>query len=56
MSITLKLSKDEKDVKVDEKLYGGMIESLLYLTTSRLDIFLNMVYVFGTKLVQESVI
>ncbi|XP_050902851.1 uncharacterized mitochondrial protein AtMg00810-like [Lathyrus oleraceus] len=34
----LKLSKDEKDISVDQSLYRSMIGSLLYLTTSRPDI------------------
>jgi hypothetical protein len=34
----LKLSKDEKGVKVDQSLYRSMIGSLLYLTASRPDI------------------
>jgi len=34
----LKLSKDENGVAVDKSLYRSMIESLLYLTTSRPDI------------------
>lgn len=42
LSTTLKLSKDEKSVEVDEKLYHGMIRSLLYLTTSRHDLYLIM--------------
>ena len=42
MSITCKLDKDEKDKKVDQKLYRGIIGSLLYLTASRLDIMLSI--------------
>ncbi|KAM6544009.1 hypothetical protein CsatB_008456 [Cannabis sativa] len=38
MSTTLKLSKDEQGVKVDQTLYRSMIGSLLYLTASRPDI------------------
>ena len=34
----LKLSKDEKGVSVDQRLYRSMIGSLLYPTTSRPDI------------------
>ncbi|RVX07779.1 Retrovirus-related Pol polyprotein from transposon RE1 [Vitis vinifera] len=34
----LKLSKDESEKRVEETLYRSMIGSLLYLTTSRLDI------------------
>ena len=39
-SPSTKLDKDEKGKKVDEKLYRGMIGSLLYLTASRPDIML----------------
>ncbi|KAL9859088.1 putative RNA-directed DNA polymerase [Arabidopsis thaliana] len=35
MDVTDKLSKDEEGEDVDERVYRGMIESLLYLTTSR---------------------
>ena len=35
MSATCKLHKDEKEKKVDQKTYRGMIGSLLYLTNSR---------------------
>ena len=38
MSTTTKLTKDENNKLVDEKHFRGMIGSLLYLTTSRLDI------------------
>ena len=38
MSSTCKMDKDEKGKKVDQKLYRGIIGSLLYLTTSRPDI------------------
>jgi hypothetical protein len=34
----LKLTKDEKGISVDQSLYRSIIESLLYLTVSRLDI------------------
>ena len=44
MSTTTKLNKDENDKSVDEKRFRGMIISLFYLTTSRLDIM------FGTYL------
>ncbi|KAL9308453.1 putative RNA-directed DNA polymerase [Arabidopsis thaliana] len=37
MSATAKLSADEAGLSVDEKLYRGMIGSLLYLTASRPD-------------------
>src|SRR5262249_43146990 len=38
MSISVKLDKDENGKDVCEKLYRGMIGSLLYLTVSRPDI------------------
>ena len=38
MSSICKLDKDERGKKVVQKLYHGMIGSLLYLTASRLDI------------------
>ncbi|XP_023634325.1 uncharacterized protein LOC111829467 [Capsella rubella] len=42
MSVTDKLSKDEAGEDVDERVYRGMIGSLLYLTTSRPDICLSV--------------
>ena len=38
MSPITKLDKDEKGKDVNQKLYRGMIGSLLYLTTSRPDV------------------
>ncbi|KAI5676253.1 hypothetical protein M9H77_07203 [Catharanthus roseus] len=38
MSLSLKLDKDERGKKVDEKWYRGMFGSLLCLTASRSDI------------------
>ncbi|XVE92674.1 hypothetical protein REPUB_Repub01dG0120000 [Reevesia pubescens] len=38
MSTLTKLNNDEKGNDVNQKLYRGMISSLLYLTASRLDI------------------
>ena len=38
MSTTTKLNKDENGKSVDKKRFRGMIESLLYLTASKLDI------------------
>ena len=35
MSYTCKLDKNEEGKKVDQKLYQGMIGSLIYLTASR---------------------
>ena len=42
MSPTCKLDKDENDKSVNEKLYRGMIDSLLYLTVSRPDILISI--------------
>ena len=42
MNPSLKLDSDPNDKKVDVTLYRGMMGSLLYLTTSRLDIMLNV--------------
>ena len=42
MSPSLKLDSNPNGKKVDVTLYKGMIGSLLYLTTSRLDIMLSM--------------
>ena len=41
MSISKKLDKDENSKSVYEKLYRGMIGSLLYLIVSRLDIMFS---------------
>ena len=38
MSLITKFDKDKKGKDVNQKLYRGMIESLLYLTASRPDI------------------
>ena len=42
MGTTTKLDKDEKGEEVDIKMYRDMIGSLLYLTTSRLDIIFSI--------------
>jgi len=42
MATTTKLDKDEHGKDVEIKLYGSMIESLLYLTTSRSDIMFSV--------------
>ena len=42
MSNTCKLSKDEEGKRVDQKLYRGMIGSLLYLMASRSDIMFSV--------------
>ena len=38
MTTWCKLSKDDESKEVDQKLYRSMIGSLLYVTTSRLDV------------------
>ena len=42
ISSNSKLDNDEKGMSVDQKLYRGMIRSLLYLTTSRPDIIFSV--------------
>ena len=42
MTPSCKLDKDEYGKNVDSKLYRGMIDSLLYLTTSRHDIMFSI--------------
>ena len=42
MHPTCTLSKEDQGSKVDQKLYRGMIGSLLYLTASRPDILFNV--------------
>ena len=42
MSTSTKLDKDESGIAIDEKLYRGMIRSLLYLTASRPDIMYSV--------------
>ena len=42
MSPTCRLDKDESGKSVNEKLYRGMIGSLLYLTASRPDILFSI--------------
>ena len=42
MCPTCKLSKDEHGLSIDQKLYRGMIDSLLYLTASRPDILFSI--------------
>ena len=42
MSPSCKLDKDENGNSVNEKLYRGMIDSLLYLTASRPDILFSV--------------
>jgi len=42
MHPTFTLSKEDTGSKVDQKLYRGMIGSLLYLTTFRPDIIFNV--------------
>ena len=42
MSLPIKFDKDEKGKSIDQTMYRGMIGSLLYLTTSRLDIMYSV--------------
>ena len=42
MSSNSKLDNDEKCMSVDQKIYRGMIGSLLYLTASRPDIMFSV--------------
>ena len=42
MYSTSKLDKDEKGKSIDQKLYRGMIGSLLYLTANRPDILFSV--------------
>ncbi|XP_070034888.1 uncharacterized protein [Nicotiana tomentosiformis] len=42
IATTTKLDIDEPDLSVDQKLYRGMIDSLLYLTASRHDIVFSV--------------
>ena len=42
MSPSCKLDKDKGGKNVDSKFYRGMIDSLLYLTTSRSDIMFSV--------------
>ena len=42
ISPTYKLDKDEEGTSIDEKLYRGIIGSLLYLTASRSDILFSI--------------
>ena len=42
MNSTCRLDKDEEGKSIDQKLYRGMIESLLYLTVSRPDILFSV--------------
>ena len=42
MSPTYKLDKDEDGINIDQKLYQGIIGSLLYLTASRPDILFSI--------------
>ena len=42
MSPSYKLDKDKRGKNIDLKFYRGMIDSLLYLTTSRADIMFSV--------------
>ena len=46
MATTTKLTKDERDKNGDIKFYHSMIDSLLYMTASRLDIIFS-IYLCG---------
>ena len=46
MTITTKFDKDEQDKDFNIKLYRSMIDSLFYLTISRLDIIFS-VYLYA---------
>lgn len=48
-----KVNKDANGKDVDTKMYRRMISSLLYLTTSRPDISLVLVFVQDTKLLKR---
>ena len=55
MSTSVSLDKDEKGKNVDQKLYRGIIGSLLYLTASRPDILYAVcVCVLGFNLIQKN--
>ena len=55
MSTTSKLTKDEKGKEVEEKIYRGIIRSLLYLTASRPDIMLSVrLYVHFQSCLKDS--
>src|SRR4029079_19187551 len=42
MSSSIKIDSDEHGKPIDQKVYRGMIESLLYLTSSRPDIMFSV--------------
>ena len=42
MSTSIKLDKDENDKNMDEKLYRGMVDSILYLTKRIPDIMFRV--------------
>jgi len=54
MAITTKLDKDEQDKNVNIKLYHNMIDSLLYLTASRLDIMFSVFFVLDFNHILKS--
>ena len=51
-----KLSKDENSVSVDPTLFRSMIESLLYLTASRIDICFSVGVLHYIKVILKSYI
>ena len=44
MSSSIKLDKDEKDKSIDSTMYGGLIDSFLYLTASRPNIMYSVCF------------
>ena len=54
MHPTCTLSKEDQGSKVDQKLYRGMIGSLLYLTASRPDIMFSVCLLQGFNNILEN--
>ena len=48
-----RLDKDEKGKKVGIKMYRGMFRSLLYLTTSKLDIMFSVLFVCKISIISQ---
>lgn len=53
VATSIRLTKDEVGNKVDEKIYRGMIDSLFYLTTSRI-LCLAFIFFLILKVVQRN--